>query len=139
MAQIPSGVVSAKLIDLASGEVKRLETKVKSGCHFMDRFSHGGYEIGLRVDWTKPDENDNPMLDADFFAPGGTKSIKSMRHHVAHKTAKALDPALGAWTYDFEFNGLRMRLLLAVTREARYTADCIVAMSSIKETDGRGK
>lgn len=116
MGSIPEGVVSAALVDTVAGTEELLITRTGSGCHFADRIPHGKYEIGLRFDWTDLDKNGDPTLDADFYHPGDSKPIRSLKAHRAHHTRKGQCGA-EAWVYPFEFEGLQLELVLRVTRE----------------------
>ncbi len=126
MAQIPDEVVSATLINLATRQEQKLSLRADSGCHFADRFSYGDYEIGFRFDWGDLDVNGNPTLDADFFKPGQTKPIREMRNHPSHHTEKVFDPSVPEWTYNFEFQNLKLSCVLRVTRQRGGTIDCLV-------------
>jgi hypothetical protein len=133
MAQIPKGVVSATLRDLATGKEQQLTTRANSACHFVDRFHFGGYDIQLRIDWTDLNAEGDPTLDADFYHPGETKAIGRLTKHPAHHTRKAFDPREDTWIYDFEYNGLAMKLVLRVTREITSTIDGIVVERAEQE------
>ena len=115
MAKIPDHVVKAIVTDLNTGVEFELETKPESGCHFFERFSVEGYEVGLRLDWTDIDANGDPMLDADFFLPGSQRPIKRMKKIAAHHTPKNRDVSSGKYSYQFEFESLRLRLMPQIT------------------------
>lgn len=79
LAEIPSSVSNARLLDTLSGGTIRLSTRPGSACHFAERFRHGDFEVGLRIDWSAIDVNGDPTLDADFFRPGETTPPKRPR------------------------------------------------------------
>ena len=124
MSEIPSGVVAARVIDADTGAAQVLKTKVGSHCHFVERFLYGQYEIGLRFDWGDRDANGDPMLDADFYAPGSTKPIKSLRKHPAHHTGKTTGEFEAV--YPFAFEDLRLDFVLCLTKELAHTIDAIL-------------
>lgn len=115
MKSIPDNIKSARLINSATGKEITLSTKPGSCCHFAGRIPYAKHEIGLRIDWSDMDASGDPTLDADFFNPGDTKPLKEPQFSKAHHTNKTLKN--GIWTYEFSFDGLRLKLLLELTRE----------------------
>ena len=118
---IPETIIAARLINAASGKELALKTRSGSCCHFVERFSHGKYEIGLRIDWSDMDRSGDPTLDADFFTPGDTKPLREPQFKQVHHTRKAWDVAVELWVYDFDFDDLSLRLLLELTRQRTIT------------------
>lgn len=125
MGRIPIEVVSARLVDRSTGTSEQLKTRQNSGCHFVDRISHGEYEVGFRIDWTDLDVNGDPTLDADLFLPGDTKAIRSFKEMTAHHTRKSQD-GTSEWAYRFEHEDLKLEFDLVVTRELKMTIDGII-------------
>jgi hypothetical protein len=78
------------------------------------------HEIGLRIDWGKPDGNGDPTLDADFFNPGETKPLQQPLFKSVHHTRKTQES--GLWIYDFAFDDLHLRLLIEFTRQQNISA-----------------
>jgi hypothetical protein len=132
MAKIPDGLIAARLVDLTNGTEQSLITRAGSGCLFATRFPHGKYEIGLRFDWTDLDARGAPTLDADFYHPGSTKPVRSLKSHPAHHTRKGQDGSAD-WIYPFEYNDLQLQLVLVVTRGVSTALDVIIVDSSHDE------
>lgn len=116
MANIPPSVVSAELEDLLTGSRWPLTVRSGSGCHFTERFSHGSWEIALRVDWSDLDANGDPCLDADFFRPGSSRPDKTMKLHTSHHTRKSLHTDGRLLVYAFQYEGLALSFLLRLAR-----------------------
>jgi hypothetical protein len=114
---IPKNIVAARLLNVASNTEFSLTTKAESCCHFVDRFLHGKYEIGLRIDWSDMARSGDPTLDADFFTPGGRKPLREPQFKHVHHTLKTRNPDTGLLVYDFNFAGLSLQLVLELTRE----------------------
>ena len=111
----PPHIEKAVAIDLVTGTQYLLTTKREKYCHFFDRFNCKNYDIGLRLDWRHSDLNGDPTLDADFFPPGSNKPIKAMKKHRAHQTKKSTEPNSGKLSYEFEFQDLKLCLIIQTT------------------------
>src|SRR5206468_8512277 len=113
---IPKNIVAARLVSVASNKELALTTRSESCCHFVERFLHGKYEIGLRIDWSDMDQSRDPTLDADFFTPGNTKALREPQFTYVHHTRKTWNADTGLLVYDFNFADLNLQLRLELTR-----------------------
>ncbi len=114
---ISKNIVAARLVNVASNKELSLTTKAESCCHFVDRFLHGKYEVGLRIDWSDMDRSGDPTLDADFFTPGSRNALREPQFKHVHHTRKTRNPDTGLLVYDFNLADLSLQLLLDLTRE----------------------
>ena len=95
-------ISSATVTFSDTGETRILETKPNSNCHSFERFPVGNDDIQLRLDWSRPDHNGHPTLDADFINKK-TKKHRRLRgkRKEAHHTDSSLDKDR---YYEWEFN-----------------------------------
>jgi hypothetical protein len=128
MVGIPRHITNATAINCSTGKEEVLTTKQNSRCHFFQRFATDGFEVGMRLDWGDIDENGNPMLDADFFRPGSNNPVKQMKKIEAHHTCKHLDPSVDKFVYIFEYESLKLRLIIQLTN-----AQTITGVACIKK------
>jgi hypothetical protein len=98
--------------DLDTGATTGLASKARSRCSFFERFSAGGYEVQLRLDWADLDARGNPPLDADFIDPVTGIHDRRMLSHAAHHTAAS---ATGERTYVWRLDTVQRRFTVAVT------------------------
>lgn len=129
---VPPHIISATAIDCDTGEEQSLRTIEGSGCHFFERFLVGEFEVRLRLDWTDPDDNGDPMLDADFYHPGETRDIKEMKRLSAHQTNKTIDPVSGVLLYDFGYASKKLRLVIRLRNEHTATAGACIKLPDDK-------
>jgi hypothetical protein len=92
-----------------------------SQCLFFEKFAIDGFEIQLRLDWNRLDENGDPTLDADVYE--GEKKYLHDRDKWHHTPKKLTGEG---WLYDWEFRGLRRRFKVQTTMNKH-----ILAKSSI--------
>lgn len=86
-AQVASIVARAVVTDLDTGATTELASKARSRCSLFERFSAGGYDVQLRLDWADLDAQGNPSLDADFIDPVTGVHDRKMLSNAAHHTA----------------------------------------------------
>lgn len=100
-------IVRARAVDLLTGETQELTIKNERST-FFEPFKCGVYQVQLRLDWKDPDNQGNPMLDADFKHPNTGKHDKLMRTHPTHHTQAQID---GKRIYQWVFEDEQRKLL----------------------------
>lgn len=99
-------IVSVTMIDIDTGEEKKLREREGSKCHFREKIELENNWIQLRVDWGDI-RNEEPILDADIYSKTTGKKIKN---GPWHQNEKKLDSNTGQRIYIFKFENLILKL-----------------------------
>jgi hypothetical protein len=116
LSKIPPQIVKVVAIDLNTGDEYELKS-LGNSCYEFGRLGgvYNAYEVRLRFDWSDIDPNGDPTLDCDFYPPGSTKPVKSMKKHPAHQTKKEFDAASGMTLYEYNYSAIAFRFVLETT------------------------
>jgi hypothetical protein len=118
-----SYLVHVTLVDLDSGEEEVLFEIEGSRCHFKKWFTHGQFNVQLRLDWDDI-ANSEPRLDADIWTTdNGKKNFlkKGEWHHTPIEFDKE-----GRKIYPFKFQDLYIRLGILKTMATGFGIDVIL-------------
>lgn len=126
-----SYLISVRMVNLHTNTEEVLEQREGSRCHFMKWFSHNNFDIQLRLDW-EDCSNGEPILDADIIDKKTGQLVRKVR---CHHTKYEYNPQAGRRIYDFDFQGLKLRLYRIETREIESTVDMILRREDEEETE----
>ena len=113
-------MVSVRTVNLDTNEEEILhEYPFKKRCRFAKEFSHGNFEIWLRLDF-EDIRNGEPTLDAQIKDKITGKFI---RYREWHYTEMTYDAQAGRKVYKFEFEGLRRVLYIIRTMRTSFTGN----------------
>ena len=116
-------MVSVRTVNLDTNEEEFLhEYPFKKRCRFAKEFSHGNFEIYLRLDF-EDIRNGEPMLDAQIKDKTTGKFLETRRGPPWHHTEMKYEDQAGRKVYRFEFGDLRRVLYIIRTMEISFSAD----------------
>lgn len=120
--QLSNEIESAVVRFQDTGESQSLAVREPSANHFFPRFIAGTDEIQLRLDWTDPDSNGQPTLDADFLDPqtGKARCLNGTRHAAHHTESLNGDSR----SYEWSFSGFSRKFSVLITWRASIVEIC---------------
>lgn len=136
---IPRSIIHAEATDLNTSKTIVLGTRLDKRCHFFDRFPIEHYEVQLRLDWKDLDTSGDPMLDADIYLPGETKSIKGSTLFRAHHTPKKKVSSSELYLYEFVFDGTNLSLQVRFTHQQHITGKARVITATQQHLPGMAR
>jgi hypothetical protein len=119
-------VLAVTLIETTCDQELILFHQPRSKCYFAEDIVHGQYIIALRIDLGDLQDGE-PTMDADVYQNVNGERGKPLKdkkrqwHHTKLSSASA-----DCRCYDFEFKGLRLRLIAQKTFTQTVMIDCIV-------------
>lgn len=134
--QLQEEIDAAVVEFLDTGEEITLETKGDSACHFFQRFNVGDDKVQLRIDWSDIDDNNHPVLDADFYSSktGRKRSLKGCRlesHHTAAEKGRQYDWSYKNYKKPFK---VKVRWLARAEMNATAIATAVATVSKGKKS-----
>lgn len=117
---------------LDTGEEFTLEERADSACHFFQRFTVDDDEVQLRIDWSDIGDDNNPVLDADFYCSktGKKRSLKGSRLESHHTTATPEQGRQYVWSYRNYKRPFKVKVMWLISGTAKVTVrselSCIV-------------